>query len=73
MLARKCDRCGTYYEPYLDKKHHPAANGIMWMDRLGEDCYNQGPVDLCEDCMGKLHMWLKEGKDNALLVKRGKR
>ena len=50
--ARKCDRCGKYYDP--DTKHgwirvRSVINSV-------EDC------DLCEDCCEQLSKWL-ENKD----------
>lgn len=45
--ARKCDKCGAFYEPYR-------ANIII----LPKDSLSSDSLDLCPDCMNTLKLWL---------------
>ena len=56
--ARKCDRCGTLYEPYN------GTNGVMLI-RVGDvsiPLYSGNPKDLCPECMKLLEKFL-DGED----------
>lgn len=65
--AKKCDRCGSYYDK--NTKHRTTGrviggmiSGIQTETRLGEkDC----SYDLCDDCITDLFEFLdgKESKD----------
>lgn len=52
MIARKCDRCGAYY----DEPKQGEVSGIWW--KYGVD--SVGSLrDLCPDCTDKLGDWLE--------------
>lgn len=46
--AKKCDRCGKYYDPY--KNEILLATGSL-----------QNVIDLCPECKGELTDWLSDG------------
>lgn len=45
--ARKCDKCGAFYEPYR-------TNIVI----LSRDSLSADGLDLCPDCMDTLKKWL---------------
>lgn len=58
MLARKCDRCGSFYDHYnktIDKRV-PHVNRIMFSSSTETDCRIDTIkyVDLCPSCMKQL-------------------
>lgn len=48
--AKKCDRCGKYYEPYDGQQHLRRQH---WVN--SHDAY-----DLCPKCNGKLVRWMNK-------------
>lgn len=46
--AKKCDRCGRYYDPYYTEIL--LAKGML-----------QNVIDLCPECEEQLTDWLSEG------------
>lgn len=46
--AKKCDKCGAFYEPY--------KSGIII---LSNAIPSMDDVDLCPDCMNTFKLWLK--------------
>lgn len=51
MNAKKCDRCGKYYEPRQRRYTYLLAKyGDKSID------YTE-PVDLCKDCSNELYDW----------------
>lgn len=63
MQARKCDRCGTYYNTYMgDKSRMLSANGLK-MILISGNSYSSHSLltryDLCPDCMRLLADFLK--------------
>lgn len=64
-LARKCDRCGAFYDRYNENKSHNIedANSIAFVFRYGNDTYNICKhFDLCPKCKDKLVEWILEGE-----------
>ena len=57
-VARKCDRCGTFY----DMPKTGEVSGIWWM--YGVETVGS-PRDLCPKCTDELSDWLEGGKLNA--------
>ena len=65
-LAKKCDRCGTFYE------HYPKGNKIQCnaIKRVYNGCFFDGSslikeeriLDLCPECMSKFDKFMTEGK-----------
>ena len=69
-LAKKCDRCGIYYEQrnILFKKQW--INGIVLVDRKenNESQFGRVNMDLCLECLNSLVDWLaydEKEKNNA--------
>lgn len=63
MLARKCDRCGDFYETYGDKiiiNNYIKANAIMFIDvdKIG-GITNRKVFDLCPKCMELMQRFIK--------------
>lgn len=69
MQARKCDRCGTYYEAYIGiKEEKTNTNGLILISRNINDYSRYMEVtsyDLCPCCMSLLTNFLKK-KENGL-------
>lgn len=61
MTAKKCDRCGAYYELYGIEENAAKCNGFMMLniDNAGR-YYRHGKIDLCPDCMAKLYEFMKK-------------
>ena len=57
-VARKCDRCGTFY----DMPKTGEVSGIWWM--YGVETVGS-PRDLCPKCTDELSEWMEGGKLNA--------
>lgn len=57
--AKKCDRCGAYYDKNekfkLKKTPADIKDGIMF---TGLNGYNGAQIDLCDDCIEKLDIFL---------------
>ena len=73
MLAKKCDRCGEYYDiyHYLSPIAKGKANGIILVDDDNDNdntCISRKYIDLCPKCLNILVDWLaydeKENKDD---------
>lgn len=63
MDAKKCDRCGKYYDKnnYTYKKNGFVVYGISFeLDHNSRANYK----DLCDDCLKSLEKWLEDGKEN---------
>lgn len=61
MTAKKCDRCGAYYELYGVKDNAAKCNEFMMLniDNAGR-YYKHDKIDLCPDCMAKLYEFMKK-------------
>lgn len=56
MLAKKCDRCGEYYDiyHYLSPIAKGKANGIILVDDDNDNdntCISRKCIDLCPKCL----------------------
>lgn len=56
MTARKCDRCGKFYEPYeeKDKRFQFVVNGIAFVRVKTDSSYSgagEDGHDLCPECL----------------------
>lgn len=51
-IAKKCDICGTFYEPYTVKHEEKDTNGLafLYIDKEGNS-YHHRIQDCCPDCM----------------------
>ena len=63
--ARKCDRCGSYYDSYNIINNSEKINGIMLINIYSDNRYfSHGSRDLCPACSNELMKWFKkENKD----------
>ena len=52
-IARKCDRCGQFYDAPKDDE----VCGFVWLTGCGGMSFKN--VDLCPDCTDKLGEWLE--------------
>lgn len=58
-LARKCDRCGSFYIPESRRADGEYFNALTLMYRkLNDSCYANGTYDLCPNCSDSLINWL---------------
>jgi len=53
--AKKCDRCGTFYEEPFKRREYK----LHWNKNFDSTTPSTDftPVDLCTDCHGKLMEW----------------
>ena len=59
-LAKKCDRCGKFYDEYNFAKDDKNINGIMTLNLDAQDhYYTHKPLDLCPSCKDSFEKWLK--------------
>lgn len=62
VLAKKCDRCGTYYNCYHGKFAGVArgVNGIVLadIDNNAEAYYERKYIDLCPRCLTDFQSWI---------------
>ena len=56
--AKKCDRCGVFYEQDYDCS---AINQNWWRYDVTKDAHPYGSIklDLCNECKKSLERWLK--------------
>lgn len=54
MIAKKCDRCGTYYD---SKPQHYSA-GIRVKTKTGNTYLKS--LDLCDECVQDLERWINK-------------
>ena len=67
MIARKCDRCGKYYEPYRSNHDgfEEGVNGISFIHmKTNRECSSavKDRYDLCPECLRAAIAFIKEGK-----------
>lgn len=66
MDAKKCDRCGRYYDDNVKNEtigcvHGGVISSIIIIEKHGSaDC----DFDLCDDCIGELMSFLNINKSN---------
>lgn len=53
-VARKCDRCGKFYERSTVKWEDYAARGVACGFTINGRCNDIIPYDLCDSCMNEL-------------------
>lgn len=60
--AKKCDRCGKFYEKYTKKlKDGSIVNGIIVIGS-GFPVTDENFEDLCPECMKELEKWMEAKK-----------
>lgn len=67
-IARKCDRCGKFYE-YYPVENQPGVyyNGVgkirQLINGIIDDC--DAVKELCPDCMAAFDEFMKDGKNQG--------
>lgn len=59
MNAKKCDRCGKFYDEYNQNKNH---NGICFCRKYYSNGFNvsyDNCIDLCPECMTDVKAFVK--------------
>ena len=67
-IARKCDRCGAFYDKYNEEYRHGIdnTNAMAFIFNRSADSYNICErFDLCPDCKDKLVNWILEGGNKS--------
>lgn len=54
-LARKCDRCGKYYDYYYEGSN---AIRALSKDEKGTIIREECTIDLCQDCMVEFNLFM---------------
>ena len=70
MLAKKCDRCGKFYELYTEKSKCRAkdVNGIAFVHICTNGDYSgtkSDGYDLCPECLNAVIDFVNGGTKNA--------
>lgn len=60
-LARKCDRCGKFYETYAGQDANDFGFNRVKLTDADDDghCWLRENFDLCKECSTNLEEWLK--------------
>ena len=63
--AKKCDRCGKFFEPYVTDLSGYTVNGISAIRRFNSATSYDTRItfDLCPECMDGFVKWLNEPED----------
>lgn len=70
--AKKCDRCGEYYEPYNAKNDKEKINGFITANIDDErKYYSQDIFDLCPICCEHFKKWLENKDADVVILKHG--
>lgn len=65
-LARKCDRCGGFYNAEMPKANKGDFNALELINRnLTNDFYSIRVYDLCRDCRDSFIKWLNNDQKEA--------
>lgn len=66
MIAKKCDRCGKYYEIYNVRHSADKTNGVMFVniDERGQ-YFSNTAIDLCSECMEAIRNFVQGVGDNG--------
>ena len=64
--AKKCDRCGQFYDNYPIGNSVGIYNGIRRVrkDEFGSIMAERETIDLCEKCMSEFAEFLSNRKEN---------
>lgn len=58
-LAKKCNRCGKYYDGYNSGNNPKKINGIIPVNIDHEGRYfSHSPIDFCPECKEDFERWL---------------
>lgn len=56
--ARKCDRCGKYYDENKKYKNDLGMGTVIGLRFETLNCNNSSRIDLCDECLGKIKEFL---------------
>lgn len=60
MNAKKCDRCGKYYDSYGTNDDLKNTNAVMFVNANKNGQYfSHGVIDLCPECMNEVKEFVK--------------
>lgn len=57
--AKKCDRCGKFYEVYNTTNDSENINGIVTLNLDNHRKYYHEPLDLCPECKDAFEEWFR--------------
>lgn len=71
-IARKCDRCGAFYDEYQNTKYfnngRDGVNGVQFV-HIDRQKYAEGTkndtYDLCPCCLEAIHQYIKSKKEDS--------
>ena len=67
-LAKKCDRCGKYYEENYKFRPGLFSNAVSNIVTVGRSDIRPDKVcddfDMCDDCLTSFYDWFKEDKND---------
>lgn len=58
--ARKCDRCGKFYDEYLLNSNEFYKVCLIRTENYN---YRNSPKDICPECMKEFIEWYKKGQE----------
>lgn len=64
MNAKKCDRCGVYYDHYVGQREGYEGNAIAVVERRESFIFGSGNstikiIDICPECTTEFVDWLE--------------
>ena len=66
-LAKKCDRCGKFYDEYNFAKDDKNINGIIIFNLDAQDYYyTNRPLDIFPNCNYSFEKWLNKKGEKRL-------
>jgi hypothetical protein len=56
--ARKCDRCGKYYDENKKYRYDLTMGTVIGLRFETRQGFNSSRIDLCDECLGKIKEFL---------------
>lgn len=57
-IARKCDRCGKYYDENKKYRYDLVMKAVIGLRFETLEGFNSSRIDLCDECLGKIKEFL---------------
>lgn len=68
-IIKKCDVCGSVYEPYNDEDDRNNTNGFMFLNiDTYQNYYRHKPIDLCPECMCNMKLIIDVVKKKSKML-----
>ena len=67
--AKKCDRCGVFYEYYPIKVGEDFNGVTTTHTHKDRNRYSVDHLDLCQNCSTSLKKWLKDKTASVVIMK----